>query len=90
MNEQKFCIKPGYILREIAGEHMAIPVTAENQSDIVVLNPVSALIWKELETEKSLDELTETVCKNFDVPKEDARADVAEFLDVLKNGGVLR
>lgn len=90
MDNQKFCIKSGYILREIAGECLAIPVAAENQSEIVVLNPVSALIWKELETEKSLDEIAEAVCKNFDVSKDEARADAAEFLEILKNGGVLK
>ena len=83
MDNKKYCLKPGYVLREIAGEHLAIPVTAENSSDIVVLNPVSAILWKELETEKTIDELAEIICNNFEISKEEATADIVEFLESL-------
>ena len=89
MDNKKYCLKPGYVLREIAGEHIAIPVTAENTTDIVVLNPVSAILWKELQTEKTLDELTDVICSNFDIAKEEAAADIKEFLDSLESAGVI-
>lgn len=89
MDNKKYCLKPGYVLREIAGEHLAIPVCAGNTSDIVVLNPVSALLWKELEAEKTLDDLVALLCGNFDVSKEEATADIKEFLDSLENAGIL-
>ena len=89
MDNKKYCLKPGYVLREIAGEHIAIPVTAENTTDIVVLNPVSAILWKELQNEKTLDELTDVICSNFDIAKEEAAADIKEFLDSLESAGVI-
>ncbi len=89
MDNKKYCLKPGYVLREIAGEHLAIPVSAENTSDIVVLNPVSALLWEELQTEKTIDELATVICSNFDIAKEEATADIKEFLDSLENAGVI-
>ena len=89
MDNKKYRLKSGYVLREIAGEHLAIPVNADNTSDIVVLNPVSALLWKELESEKTLEELTNLLCANFDVSKEDATADISEFLISLENSGIL-
>ncbi len=89
MDNKKYCLKPGYVLREIAGEHIAIPVNAENTTDIVVLNPVSALLWKELQTEKTIDELATVICSNFDIAKEEAAADIKEFLESLENAGVL-
>lgn len=89
MDSKKFKVKSGYVLREIAGEHIAVPVSAENTSDIIVLNPVSVLLWNELQTEKTLDELTETVCANFDVEKDVATEDIKEFLEALRTGGVL-
>ena len=67
MENKKYCLKPGYVLREIAGEHLAIPVTAENSSDIVVLNPVSAVLWSELEAPRTIDELADKICESFDI-----------------------
>ena len=89
MDNKKYIIKPGYVLREIAGEHLAIPVSAENTSDIVVLNPVSAILWEELQTEKTIDELARVVCSNFDIAKEEAAADIKEFIESLESAGVI-
>ncbi len=89
MENKKYCLKPGYVLREIAGEHLAIPVTAENSSDIVVLNPVSAILWKELETEKTIEELAQIICNSFEISKDEATADIKEFLESLAEKGVV-
>ena len=89
MENKKYSIKPGYVLREIAGEFMAIPVSAENTSDIVVLNPVSAILWEELQAEKTIDELADVVCSKFDISKDEASADIKEFVDFLITKGVV-
>ncbi len=89
MDNKKYCLKPGYVLREIAGEHLAIPVTAENSSDIVVLNPVSAILWNELETPKTLDELANKICENFDINRDEAKADIMEFIESLVEKNVV-
>ena len=89
MDNKKYIIKPGYVLREIAGEHLAIPVSAENSSDIVVLNPVSAILWEELQTEKTIDELASVICSNFDIAKDEAAADIKEFIESLESAGVI-
>lgn len=89
MDNKKYILKPGYVLREIAGEHLAIPVTAENSTDIVVLNPVSAILWTELETGKTLDELTDKICENFDINRDEAKTDITEFIDSLVEKNVV-
>ena len=89
MDNKKYILKPGYVLREIAGEHLAIPVTAENSTDIVVLNPVSAILWTELETGKTLDELADKICENFDINRDEAKADITEFIDSLVEKNVV-
>ena len=89
MENKKYHLKPGYVLREIAGEHLAIPVTAENSTDIVVLNPVSALLWNELEIPKTPEELADIVCKNYEITKDEAITDIMEFLESLIEKGVV-
>ncbi|MBQ4603719.1 MAG: PqqD family protein [Clostridia bacterium] len=82
MSEKTYRIKAKYIMREIAGEFLAIPLDAGegNTSQIVVLNPVSKLLWEELQKDVTLTELVEKVTASFDVSREEAESDTKEFL----------
>ncbi len=90
MDNTLYCIKPGYVLREIAGECLAIPVGANTPTqEMIVLNPVSALLWRELESEKTLSELTAAVVKEFDAAEEEVSADILDFINELKSLDIL-
>ena len=90
MDNSLYCIKPGYALREIAGECLAIPVGANTPTqDMIVLNPVSALLWKELESEKTLSQLITAVTNEFDASKEEVTADILDFINELKSLDIL-
>ncbi len=91
MNSEKFCLKDGFVLREIAGEFLAVPVNSvENSSQLIVLNPVSAEIWKMLGEEKSLSELVDGITSEFAVSREEAEEDIVAFLEQLKDLKFLR
>jgi Coenzyme PQQ synthesis protein D (PqqD) len=47
------------------------------------LNAVGALIWQELEADRSLAELTKAVLDEFETSEEECRADVASLLHEL-------
>lgn len=80
MENKKYSIKQGYVVREIAGEFIAVPVDSSCGSNIIILNPVSKLLWDELKTEKSFEELLDAILKNYDVSKEEAETDLKDFL----------
>ncbi len=88
MENKKYSIKQGYVVREVAGEFIAVPVDASCGTNIIVLNPVSKLLWDELKTEKSFDELLDAMLKNYDVSKEEAESDLKEFLMQLVENGL--
>lgn len=91
MADEKFCLKDGFVLREIAGEFIAVPVNSvDGSAQLIVLNPVSAQIWKMLETEKSLAEIVDGITSEFSVSKEDAESDIVAFLEQLKEMKFLR
>lgn len=89
MNEKKLSIKQGYVAREIAGEYIAVPVDASCGAHIIVLNPVSKFLWDELSTEKTFEELLDAMLKNYDVSKEEAEADLKDFIMQLIENGLL-
>ncbi len=90
MENKKFSVKPGYISREIAGEYVAVPVDSSCGTNIIILNPVSKLLWDELKTEKSFEELLDAILKNYTVPKEEAENDLKDFLMQLAENGLLQ
>ena len=87
---ETFKIKSGYVSREIAGEFLAIPVDPElDSSNIVILNPVSGLLWEKLQNECTLAQLVKVVTENFTVDEATAESDIKEFLGMLKESNML-
>lgn len=89
MEKPKYSIKQGYIVREIAGEYIAVPVDSSAGTNLVVLNSVSKFIWEALRTEKTFDELLDAMLKNYSVSKEEAEADLKDFIRQLQDSGLL-
>ncbi|MBE6820924.1 MAG: PqqD family protein [Ruminococcaceae bacterium] len=89
MENKKYGVKQGYIVREIAGEFIAVPVDSSCGTNIVVLNPVSRFLWDLMKTEKTFDELLDAMLSNYDVSKEEAETDLKDFLKQLTESGLL-
>ena len=90
MNDTTFKIKSGYVLREIEGEFLAIPFAPElNSANIIILNPVSGLLWERLQTECTLPQLVKAVTENFAIDEATAESDIKEFLQMLKESNML-
>lgn len=75
-----------FILRDVAGEILAIPVgeTALKLNGMVILNPVSKVIWKCLERDTNREEILREVTERFEVSETVAKEDIASFLSELK------
>ena len=90
MTNETFKIKSGYVLREIEGEFLAIPFAPElNSANIIILNPVSGLLWEKLQTKCTLSQLVNAVTEKFTVDAATAQADIEEFLQSLKENNML-
>ncbi|MDD6022704.1 MAG: PqqD family protein [Oscillospiraceae bacterium] len=74
------------ILREIAGEHILIPVgaTALNIKGMINLTESGVLLWNRLQEECSEAELVEALLEEYDVDPATAQADVQDFLKQLR------
>lgn len=84
-------IKRKVVLREVAGETMLIPV-GDNSSEyngIFTLSPSAAIAFKAFQSGKSEEEALADILSEFDIDKETAKADLDEFVDSLKEFGIL-
>lgn len=80
-----------FVLREIAGEYLLIPVgvAATRFNGMITLNEVAGMLFRTLETEHTLEELTDAVTAEFDVDRDTAKEDIDDFLQQLRELGAL-
>ena len=84
-------INKEYVLREIAGDYIIIPVgkTVLEFNGLITVNEVGVFLWNMLQEEITMDDLVKAVLSEYDVEEAVARADIQEFLDKLIEAGVL-
>lgn len=84
-------INKEYVLREIAGDYIIIPVgkTVLEFNGLITVNEVGVFLWKMLQEEVTMDDLVKAVLSEYEVEEAVARADIQEFLDKLTEAGVL-
>ncbi|MBQ9885914.1 MAG: PqqD family protein [Lachnospiraceae bacterium] len=77
--------KDDFILREIAGEYVIIPVgeSAAIHSGIIELSETSAFVWKLLDNPCTIDELVAAVTEEYEVSSEEARDDILKLINSL-------
>lgn len=84
-------INGNFVLREVAGEWLAIPVgeSALKIGGMIVLNPVSRVIWQALSQETDMETVVQAITDSFDVSREEAMEDAAAFLEQMRSEGLL-
>ena len=84
-------IVSGFMIREIAGETIAIPSgeAARQLSGLVALNGSGKYLFELLQTEQTMDTLADAMMKEYEVDEATALADIREFLDILRQNDML-
>lgn len=85
-------LKKNFVLRQVAGAWVVLPLGAEtvNFSGMLQLNESGAMLWRVLEEGGSQDALVEALLGEYDVTREQAEADVQEFLAKLNQAGCIQ
>lgn len=84
-------IKKELIKREIAGDTILVPVgkTVYDSNGLFVLNELGAFIWDLLPNVDTQDEICQVILEEYEVSEEDAKRDIAEFMDKLRQLDVI-
>ncbi|HHZ06626.1 MAG TPA: PqqD family protein [Clostridiales bacterium] len=89
--EKNIKAKSGYLLREIAGESVIIPI-GDNIADfcgIISANTSAVFLWKMLVVGTTRDDMVKALENHFEISKDVAAADVYDFLQQLLNREML-
>ena len=84
-------IVSGFVVRQIAGETIAIPSgpAAQALSGLLALNGSGKLLFDLLQTPQAEDSLVQALLEAYEIDTDTARGDVLEFLQILRQNGVL-
>ena len=84
-------IKEGFVLKTIAGSTMVVPIGRESLSfkAMIKINDTGAFLWQLLEKGAELEDLVSAMTDVYDITREAAAADAADFVKNLKNAGIL-
>ena len=83
--------KQEFVLREVAGENIVIPLSGlgEQFNGLITLNESGAFIWKQIETEKSKEEIVDALLEEYEVTREQAQKNVDELCAQMEQLGIL-
>lgn len=99
MSDQKefrgktFKKKDEIVNRSIAGETILVPIKGRlaDMQRIFTLNPVADFIWKNCDGIKSIEDICDGILENFEIDREQADADIREFIgELLKEGLIIK
>ena len=78
-------LKEGFLLREVAGEHVVISVGGEvNLNGMITLNDTGCTLWKRLEQEAEIADLTAALLAEYEVDEPTAQQAAERFVAKLK------
>lgn len=84
-------IVEGFCLREVLGETIAVPTQAAagRLSGLASMNESGQFLFRLLQTEQTEEGLIDALTETYDVEREVAASDIAEFLNNLRASGLL-
>jgi hypothetical protein len=83
--------KGEFVTRSIAGETLVVPVRGQvgDLDAIYNLNEVGAFIWEQVDGRKSVAQVVESVCEEFEVAREQAEKETSAFIASLEAAGMI-
>ena len=90
-NQQAFVRSQSVVVRVVAGETLIVPIRARvgDLASIYSFNSTASLIWKLLDSPRTVAELTAAVAQEYEVEAAQAQRDVAHFVDEMKAVGLV-
>ena len=84
-------IKDGYMLSNVAGKYIVVPIGNEaiDFNGVITTNESGAFLWKCLEKDITEKELLDALLNEYDIEEETALADITDFINKLTEAELL-
>lgn len=82
-------IKKGFEIRQLANISVVVKTDQEKEKAVFTLNDTGTFLWNLLGQETEEEALLEAFLGEYDVEREEAQADIREYIDTLSAMEVL-
>lgn len=84
-------VRDGFILRSMGENHLVVPVGSATVDFrcIITLNDTGAFLWKQLQEERTEEELVKALLGEYEVSADVATRDVTAFVEELRKAELL-
>ena len=84
-------IKKEFILREIVGEFILVPINKSTSKfdGLITTNEVGKFIWENYESSKDEEDLLHKILEEYEVEEKEAKEDLEEYLDKLRQVDII-
>ena len=79
---------PDYVLREIAGETVLVPMSGDFNG-IIALNGIGAEIYGLIDKCPTTEKLVDALCDLYDAPRQVIAEDAGNFLEQMKAENII-
>lgn len=89
--QKKYKVNPNFLLREIAGEGILIPVGEANMftNSVINMNETSQYLWKQFEEPQTVQEVIKKAKDAYNAPDGVIEKEVIEFMNAFLEVGLL-
>jgi len=90
-NEERLVRSQAVVARVVGGETLIVPVRAKvgDLASIYSFNGTGSLIWKLLESPRTVAQLVDAVAQAYEVDPAQAERDVTNFVSEMKSVGLV-
>lgn len=83
-------IKEGFLLRQVAGNFVVVPIGEEavEFNGVITINESGKFIWELMQNGIEKEELLEKFMKEYGLTEEAAKEDIRAFIQTLLDNGV--
>lgn len=83
--------KDGFIVRQIAGQNVAVAVGARSKTfhGMIKLNDSALFIWNLLEKDTTVDKMIDAMLEEYELDRDTARSAVEKIAGALRDAGIL-
>jgi hypothetical protein len=84
-------VKEGYILKNVSGKNIVVPVGEEaiNFNGLITLNSSGKMLFEALQRDVEMIQLVQLMLVYYDIDEETAKNDVNAFVNKLKSKGII-
>lgn len=82
-------LKDGFMLKEVAGSYIVIPVGQIDFTAMITVNETGAFLWELLTKGATVDELCDQMTREYSIDRETALRDIEHFVKILENNHLL-